>query len=210
MLTSSWVTAASDGGQRIRQPTEKPYIRARYAARVNARPRMAMRPALGEWSLSRRSAPRRRTASARGTAVDNSKCRGYNATPASRKFTASRLNRSISFWPISLAFRTAIPGVDRLPPRLRARADAPAIRDLDPATVVRRRVRAAPVDRAQPVRAAVGQGSFWRPDRDARPAGDRRADGRRVRRRRRGVAGGQDLDAGRCFATTGDRRQCAR
>lgn len=36
-----------DGGQRVRQPTEKPYIRARYEAPVNAQPSRVMRPVLG-------------------------------------------------------------------------------------------------------------------------------------------------------------------
>ena len=42
-----------------------------------------------KWSLSRRSASRRRRCRAPGTAVDNSKRRGYNAPPASRTVVAS-------------------------------------------------------------------------------------------------------------------------
>jgi len=69
MLASSAVT----GGQARPGPAEKPYIRARYAAAVNARAPMAAESGHGEWSLSRRPAPRRPAPVPHGTAVDNSK-----------------------------------------------------------------------------------------------------------------------------------------
>ena len=194
-----WVPAG------MRAAPEKPYIRACCRHPVNPVPRGADR---GERSLAPRPArPRRTGRNARPSArapVDNSPPRVYNPghkrPPRHRPARVPSAHGSRRGWrcPPAAPARDNVdtashpPVLGRLPRRLRARADAPAVRDLDPAALRSREAGALRLLGAEPLRAAVGQGPLRRPHPDARarrPAGRaagaiRR--GRRVARDRSG------------------------
>ena len=132
--------------------------------------------------------------------MDNSIWRGYNATPASRAKVASRRNaRSISGLlplhsvPQSPAWTACLLAFER---ELTPQQFATWIRPLSCAD----ESGTAATDRPQPVRTPVGEGSLWRPYRDAGPPGHRRSDGGRVCRR--GCRGGDGLEGAR---SCGDR-----